>query len=291
MRRLLEPRPGSVLEHLKPHRAILLVLASALAAPAFGADLEKDLNARWQGRWAIVKAPIASNCDGFWNDNEVRGDLTVGKGRERFEAGELVRVERVDAKWGGRVDVFLELAEQLLVSRIDGPFTLYDAKSCKIQLKFTEVGKTFAAAEAAFSGLLDRFETAPQAEKSPSWNGRRRAPFPRDYEQTLAEYARWKAEQLNLAVRARTDEAISELSRLTSRSRTDPDYAEGYAAGLEKVKYTYFGDCETTVSATFYPATKSGKPEAWRRGYEDGQRTGWLTRLLDRLRTCSVPVG
>jgi hypothetical protein len=107
----------------------------------------------------------------------------------------------------------------------------------------------------------------------------------------LAEYARWKAEQLNLAVRARTDEAISELSRLTSRSRTDPDYAEGYAAGLEKVKYTYFGDCETTVSATFYPATKSGKPEAWRRGYEDGQRTGWLTRLLDRLRTCSVPVG
>lgn len=269
---------------------VVAALGFAAALPSHAADLEKDLNARWQGRWAIARSPIDSNCDGFWNDNEVRGDRAFGKGREHFEPGELLRVERVDVKWGGRVDVFLELAEQLLVSRVEGPFTLYDPKNCKIQMKFTELGKNLPAAEAALEGVLERFDSAKQAEGSRSWNHRRRAPFPRDYEKTLAEYAIWKAEQLNLAVKERTDEAIYELNRLNSRSRTDPDYADGYTAGLEKVKYTYFGDCESTVAATFYPATKSGKPDAWRRGYEDGQRAGWLTRLLDRLRTCDVPI-
>src|SRR6266480_1669405 len=94
-------------------KAVWSALAlGALAVPfmAGGADLEDQLNARWRGQFAVVRLPIASSCDGFYNDNDVVGTRAESKARRRFAAGEAARVERVSTH-RNRIDVFLDLTE------------------------------------------------------------------------------------------------------------------------------------------------------------------------------------
>jgi hypothetical protein len=273
-------------------RLAVLILAAApavLAAARLGADPESELNARWRGGWVIVKPAIASNCDGFYNDNDVAGDRADSRARRRFQPGELARVERVELK-RSRVDVYLDLAEGVLEPRQEGPFTLYDARTCKVQLRVP----VRAAGEAGdrLAALLERHGAAREAEASKTWNGRRREPFPEDYEQTLAEYRVWKAAQANAAVQARMDRAIEDAARVKERIRDDPEYLSGFAAGVEKVRDHYFGDCGSLVNDYFSPGSPSGgRGSDWKRGYEDGQRLAYSLELLDRLRGCFVPVG
>jgi len=271
--------------------AFALLLALAAAAPAAAADLEGPLNARFKGGWVIVRVPLASDCGGFYTNNEVHGPGTDSDGSERFAAGELARVERVEVRRGGRVDVFLDLAEQILAASTDGPFTLYTPKSCKVQLLVDSPRDApLASVRAVLDELLELHPEARQAEASPAWNGRRRATYPPDYERTLAEYAAWKAEQANLAVTQRTDEAIEEAARVGDRIRSHPEYLDGLAAGVAKVRDVYFGDCPSVVGARLYPETERGRSRLWNDGYEDGQRLGWHLELLRRLRACYVPV-
>lgn len=239
----------------------------------------------------VVRIPLASSCDGFYNDNEVIGSRVDSKARRRFDAGELVRVERIGVK-RGRVDVFLDLAEGVLEEYQDGPFTLYDPRTCKVQLQVPVPERSGAGAvEARLGELLELHGSIRAAEASPAWNGRRREPFPEDYEETLAAYESWKAARTNAAVQERMDEAIEEASRLADRVRTGSDYPEGFAAGLEKVRDLSFGDCPSLLTRSFSPSSAdSGKSADWRRGYEDGQRLGFDLELLRRLRDCFVPV-
>ena len=271
--------------------ALAIMPALALAAVPAAADVESEVNARFRGRAVVVAAGIASSCDGFYNDNVVRGAFLDSKARRRFEPGELARVERVSVK-RSRVDVFLDLAHAVLEPRREGPFTLYDERWCKVQLQVPVPAHAgLPEIEAALSRLLERHETVAQAEASPQWNRRRREPYPEDYEETLADYEIWKASEVNAAVQARIDDAIEEAARATDRMRSDPDYLAGFAAGAEKVRGRWLGDCESLVSATFYPESEgSGKSSDWRRGHEDGQRLAWNVALLDRLRGCFVPV-
>ena len=167
--------------------AAALLLAAGSAA-AWGAGLEEQLNARWRGGYAVVKVPIASSCDGFYNDNDVVGSRVDSKARRPFAEGELVRVERVGTR-RGRVDVFLDLAEDVLDEVHDGPFTLYEPKSCKIQLKVPVPERWEAGqVEARLGELMELHGSAREAEESSAWNGRRREPFPEGYEKTLAAY-------------------------------------------------------------------------------------------------------
>jgi hypothetical protein len=273
-------------------RYAVLTLAAVpvlLGAARLSADPETELNARWRGGWVIVKPAIASNCDGFYNDNDMAGDRVDSRARRRFAAGELARVERVELK-RNRIDVYLDLAEGILEPRQDGPFTLYDARTCKVQLRVPlrdggEAGSRLAA-------LLELHAAALEAESAKSWNGRRREPFPEDYEQTLAEYKIWKAEQANAAVQARMDRAIEDAARVKERIRDDPEYLSGFAAGVEKVRDRYFGDCGSLANDYYSPSSPSGsRGSDWKRGYEDGQRLAYSLELLDRLRGCFVPVG
>lgn len=256
----------------------------------WGADLEGDLNARWRGGFAVARLPLASSCDGFYNDNDVVGNRVDSSARRRFEAGELARVERVGVR-RGRVDVFLDLTEGVLQEHRDGPFTLYEPQTCKIQLKVPVPDRwSFEQVQARLDELLELHGSPQEAEASRAWNGRRREPFPEGYEQTLAAYEVWKATQKNAAVQARIDTAIEEASRIGERVHSDPDYLQGLAEGLDKGRDRYLGDCGSLVSASFSPSSGSGKSSEWKRGYEDGQRLGWNLALLRRLKECFVPV-
>src|ERR1044072_1798697 len=129
----------------EPMQSPALALLCLLLAPAFpgvaaAADLEADLNGRYKGGWGISLVPLFSDCNGFYNDNAAAGGRVTGKARHRFAEGELVRVERIGVK-RGRIDVFLDLAEQILAEREEGPFTLYDPATCQVQLKVELPGK------------------------------------------------------------------------------------------------------------------------------------------------------
>jgi hypothetical protein len=271
---------------------LVAALAACLASGAAGAaDLESQLAARWKGAWVIVRPAIASDCGGFYTDNVVRGARVESRGDHRLPGGELARVEKIVVRWGGRIDVFLDLAEQLLVAHSDGPFTLYDPRSCKVQLELEGAGKRgLAEAEAALAGPLELHASAAEAEASPAWNHRQREPFPDDYERTLAAHAAWKATQTNVAVDKRMDEAIAEAARLTERVRDEPDYLAGFAAGVERARDHSFGDCGGLIDASFYPDTVRGKSDAYDAGYADGQRLAFDVGLLARLRGCYVAV-
>ncbi len=269
--------------------SLALALAAAISATAEAANLETQLNARWRGASVLILAPASSQCDGFYNDNDARGREISGRGAERFPEGELARVERIDVK-RNRIDAFLDLAEPVLEPRRDGPFTLYDTRLCKIQLKIQFAGDTLEAAEAALGALLRNHRSDAEAKNSPRFNRRRRADLPPDYDRTLADYRAWKAATVNAAIRQRMDEAIADLARIAQRATSNEDYALGFAAGLEKLKYRSYSDCGSLLGSGFYPDSAGGKSGDYRRGYEDGQRVGYAIGLLDRLRGCFVPV-
>lgn len=270
---------------------LALLLALPAAAPAGAAEVEDALSAHFRGGWAIVRIPIASDCGGLYTNNEVHGGRADSRGGRRFAAGELARVERVEVRRGGRVDVFLDLAEQVLEASTDGPFTLYTPRSCRVQL-LVDAPRNAAAVDlrALLDELLELHADARDAEASAAWNGRRREEYPPDYEQTLAEHAAWKAEQANRAVAERIDEAIEEAVRVNDRIRSDPEYLAAFAEGVAEVRDAYFGDCASLVGARLYPETERGKSQAWNDGYRDGQLLAWHLELLRRLRDCHVPV-
>jgi hypothetical protein len=269
----------------------LATLLAATIPAAARADLERGLNARWRAAAVVVRVPIASSCDGFYNDNDVVGNRVDSNARRRFEAGELARVERIGVR-RGRADVFLDLTEGVLEEIHDGPFTLYEPRTCKIQLRVPLPDRTDTArADARLSELLELHSSVREAEASPLWNRRRREPLPEGYEETLAEYESWKAARTNAAVQARMDDAIEEASRITDRIRSSPDYLEGFAAGVDKVRDRSFGDCGSLTGASFSPdSAGGGKSADWKRGYEDGQRLAFNLELLRRLKGCFVPV-
>src|SRR5436305_5330806 len=273
------------------HRALklagIILLLSALPAAA---GLEDDLNSRWRGGFVVVKIAIASSCDSFYNDNDVVGSRVDSSAPRRFVAGELARVERVSVK-RNRVDVFLDLAEGVLEERHEGPFTLFEPRTCKVQLKVpTPDPRGTTIVNELLSQFLELHADAREAESSRSWNSRRRAPFPRDYDRTLAAYEAWKAEQTNAAIQTKMDEAIEEASRIAERVHSDHEYLDGFAAGMNKGRDRYSGDCDSLLSNYFSPDSPGGgKSSEWKRGYEDGQRLCHDLDLLRKLRGCFKP--
>lgn len=267
---------------------LLWTLSFCLTLP-LAADVEDTLNGRFRGAFVVVEVPLASDCAGIYNDNDLTiGGKTTGSGSHRFAAGELARVERVDVK-RNRVDVFLDLVEPILVERRDGPFTLYDELECKAQLKVPAKGEGERAS--VLDTLVTPFDHERSARGSKLWNGRVRAGYPKNYDKTLAEYQVWKAAQVNVAVQARIDRAIEEAARFQDQLRSSPEYLAGFAAGMERVRSRSYSSCEGLLSEGFYPDSKSGESGDYRRGYEDGQRLGYNLGLLRRLRGCFVPVG
>jgi hypothetical protein len=277
-----------------------LALAWALGAgtgEARGEDLEAALNGRWRGAWVVVRVPLQSDCGGFYTDNELVGSSPRSRGARRFDGGELARVERVDLK-RARLDLFLDLAEPVLWPVEDGPFTLYQERPCRVQLQAPQPRDVLADASRT-GAAVERLLAAPHptraaAEADGEWNGRRREPYPEDYERTLAEHASWKASQANAAVERRLEESSTDALRMADRVGDDPEYLQGFAAGVAEARDRHLpSECGALLASRFEGFAASlpkGREEDWRRGFQDGQRLVYDLELLHRLPRCFVPV-
>ncbi len=261
-----------------------------LTAPSLHAD-EAALNQHWGGAWALTKAETSSDCADRYTDNEVRDGRITSKGAHRFAPGELVRVARIDVH-RKQIEVFLDVAEALLVSHRDGPFTLFDERRCKIELeiRLPSSGRTDAVINAAIEAVLDRFGASGEALASDSWNGREREPYPEDYEATLAEYEVWKLEQVNSAVAERIEDSIDEARRILDRLDDDAVFLAGFAEGIEDARRrTWRRDCEDLIDlreSSFSERPPSGHSDDWDEGFDEGQELVFHVELADRLHDC-----
>ncbi len=283
-------------------RVVALACALAAALPA-RADLEDELERAWVGAWVVVKVESASDCSGAYTNVEVRGLRSTSRGSRRFGEGELARVDKLNQK-SDRVDLYLSVAEPVLVPRTDGPFTLFDERSCRVQL-MVEVPKAVVKSgrldevETVLLEAVERHETSAAARRSRSWNDRARDPYPPDYEETLARHAAWKAEEANRALAATRVAALDEASQALSRVADDPDYLAGFAAGVEAQRRRSAPGCSALGGSRFDgdeqrpPSDRRGGSPAERsfqRGFRDGQVVAWATRVARTVEGCFVPV-
>lgn len=274
---------------------VILLAALAPTAPAAASDLEDQLAARWRDTWVVVKAPVSSNCDGSYTNNEVKGRAVSGKGAVRLDAGELARIHKVDLK-RSRIEILLDVDVGLLRPFTDGPYRLFEELSCKVELlielpREAAKAKDAAALEPVLAGLLDRFPSRDQAQAAPGWNRRRQERFPEGYEQTVAEHRAWKAEQVNAAIDRRMDEALGEAEHALRDASSDAEYAEGFGAGAEAMKWYSASDCDGWLRSSFSSASRypSGeKSSRYRDGFEDGQRVAYGVLLARHLSECRM---
>lgn len=279
-------------------RTILVgCLLLSLGSLALAADLEKDLQGRWRGSWVIVDVDVRSDCTAAYTNNRLNGRRVAGSGSFPFVAGELAQIDKVDLH-RARLDLKLALAEPVRASWQEGPFTLYRHATCRIELEAelpreVVAKKDLAAVERALGQILERYDARPDAEGSKTWNGREVDPFPADYEATLAEHGRWKAEQANAAVQERIVQVEAEAGRVADRIDSDTEYVAGFAQGVERTRALSWPACEAMVVAGiegFVVHAPSGKrTDAERRhdrGFEDGQRLLVSLELRRRLPGC-----
>jgi len=276
---------------------VAVVLAAAATVSASG--LEDAVRSRLRGAWGVVEVEVYSGCAGSYANNRISGTLVTSKTDRRFEPGELAKIDKVNVK-RARVDVMVSLAEPLLVSRIDGPFELFDVRECRVQLmvevprQVVKAGDVNAVMEAV-SAVLETHPSRAAAQDSELWNRRQRDPYPEDYELTLARYEVWKAEQHNVAVTARSQEALEDSVRIVERIRRDPAYLDGFAAGVELMREWRERDCDDLVDVRFSseehdPPGEHRDQRPWRDGFRDGQELVFSLMLVDRLERCFVAV-
>jgi hypothetical protein len=280
------------------------ILIAVLPALAHAGSLEKEVKARWLGAWVVTGVEGYSDCGGAATNNRIHANLVKSKGKHRFQPGELAKVNKIDVK-KSRVDLHLILAEPLLVPYQEGPFTLYREARCKLELEImvdreAVKSKDADALDQALRGILERYATEEEAQQSPDWNGREIEPYPDGYERTLAELAVWRAEQANLRVEAKLDEARQKTGRLAYSVSTDPDYLEGFARGIEAARESDPRDCPALLAidlgGSSHAASKyqDSSPETAEqrsdRGYRDGRLFVYGLILVERLPGCFVPV-
>jgi hypothetical protein len=281
----------------------VLTLLVVVCPDARSDDLEDQLQRDLVGAWAIVTIESYSGCEGTYSNNEINNGRASSKAEHRFEPGELVKIDKVNVK-RSRVDVFVTLEEPILTSWIDGPFELFDERQCKAQLMF-EIPRELVkqsdreAVLGTLSEVLETHSNRGAAQSSPRYNRRRREPYPSDYEQTLARYQVWKAEQTNAAVAARAQQALGDARRTLDRVDEDPHYLAGFAAGVDTMRRWWSSDCDRLIEARFdreekdAPSDRRGGSDEqrhWRDGFRDGQELAFNLVLADRLGECYVPI-
>jgi hypothetical protein len=275
------------------------LFAATLMASGFSSasELGDRLDRELKGGWGVLEVEVYSACGGTYSDNEVGAAGVASKARHRFVSGELVKIDNVKVK-RQRVDLMLTLDAPLRVSRMDGPFELYDQRSCKVQLIVYVPREMVKSAD--LDGLLAEvrktvtlYPSRDDAELSDDWNGREMEPFPDDYEETLHRHTVWKAEQTNAAVRAGIDQALSEAAEAVEGLDDDADYLAGFGEGAEKMGEFSITSCDSLLSISFTSYRKtapSDQSRGWKDGWNDGQKLVFHVLVADRLRSCMVPV-
>jgi len=269
------------------------MVAAFSSASELGDRLDREL----KGGWGVLELEVYSACGGTYSNNEVGAAGVASKARHRFAAGELVKIDNIKVK-RQRVDLMLTLDAPLRVSHMDGPFELYDQRSCRVQLMVYVPRELVKNAD--LEGLLTEvkkhftlYSSRDDAEMSDVWNGREMEPLPDDYEETLHRHAVWKAEQINAAVRNGIDHSLSEAAEAIDDLDDDTDYLAGFGEGAEKMSGFSVTNCDSLLSVSFTSYRKSApadKSRSWKDGWDDGQRLVLHVLLADRLQSCLVPV-
>jgi len=260
-------------------------------------DLDDRLDGRLRGAWAILEIEVYSSCSGTYSDNRIGAAGVASKADRRFDAGELVKIDKVKVK-RARIDLLTTFSERILVTTQDGPFELYHEQECKAQLIFELPREVIKSGDAdtvlaTIHSALSIFSSQSAAMESADWNGRERESYPQDYEQTLVRYEIWKAKQINVAVTAGIDRSIAEAAEAADDIESDADYLDGFAAGAEKMQEIRLSHCAQLIDVSFTSRKKkpsSDKNSAWKRGFEDGQSLVFHVRRARDLQECFVPV-
>ena len=273
--------------------AVTLMVAAFSSASDLGDRLDREL----KGGWGVLEVEVYSACGGTYSNNEVGAVGVTSKAPHRFAAGELVKIVNVKVK-RQRVDLMLTLAAPLRVSRMDGPFELFDQSTCRVQLMVfvpRELVKN-ADLEGLLSEVMKHLTLYPsrdEAEMSDSWSGREMEPLPEDYEDTLQRHAVWKAEQTNAAVRDGINHALTEAANAVEDLDDDADYLVGFGEGAEKMGEFAVTSCDSLLSVSFTTYRKkvpADRSRSWKDGWDDGQKLVFHVLVADRLRSCLVPV-
>jgi hypothetical protein len=275
----------------------VIIGVAMLVSPAFASELGDRLDRELKGGWGVLDVEVYSGCSGTYSDNEVGAAGVASKAPHHFAAGELVKIDNVKVK-KQRVDLMLTLDAPIRVSRMDGPFELYEQRQCRVQLMVFVPRELVKSANV--EGLLAEvkhhitlYPSHDAAQMSDNWNGREMEPFPDDYEETLQRHAAWKAEQTNAAVRKGIDRAISKAAEVADDIDDDEDYLAGFSAGAEKMTDFSVTSCSSLLSASFTTYRRNApadRTRAFEDGWDDGQKLVFHVLLADRLRTCLVPV-
>jgi hypothetical protein len=172
-----------------------------LCGPAEAGSFEDAVRARWRGAWVLLEVESYSTCAGNYFNNDVSGQFVAARGGRKFEPGELAKVDRVQIK-RRKTELMVSVKGRVLVPRNDGPFTLYDERSCAIELEVSVPRQVITSRDVEevdrlLEHVATRFATEQEARASSRWNGRGADEYPGDYELTLARHAAWKAEQTN----------------------------------------------------------------------------------------------
>ncbi len=272
-----------------------------LTGTALAGEFEKQIKSNWLGAWVLTNVEGHSACDGSYTANRINGEFVRGGGGSRFEPGELAKLDKLDIK-RSRLDVGLSIFEPILVSHTEGPFTLYSEATCRLEFEVMlprEVvkSKNIAGVEQAMLTVLERYAHLDDAMDSANWNGRERGDYPADYENTLAELRVWRAERTNDAIREQARLARSKTYRMTDRVIGDPDYLDGFAAGVEQAKNLEVDSCPALLAIDLEnpPGTPPGAAddaaaERMARGYRDGTLLILGLKMMQRLPDCYVEV-
>jgi len=272
----------------------IMLLAGGVATAA---NLDDALDARFKGAWIILGVEIHSSCSATYSDNTIGPAGVASKAGRRFDAGELAKIDKVKVK-RARVDLLVTLAEPILVAHREGPFELFDERVCKAQLIFEFPRAVIKqgdldAVTSAIDAALTTHASLATAREADDWNGRVRKPYPPDYDQTLALYEIWVAEQTNAAVAAAIEDATTEAAEAAEDIDRDADYLDGFAAGAEEMRSLDIDDCPRLIDASFH-AFKKGPPSdasgTWKRGFSDGQSLVFHLYLARELGNCFVPI-
>ena len=286
----------------RPWVFVALACSLAMAGPAF-ADFEDDVERAWAGAWVVTRVETSSDCLGAYNNNEVRGRLSSSKGSRRFTAGELARVDKVNVK-SDRVDLYLSVAEPVLAPRTDGPFTLYDERSCRVQFmvdvpREAIKGRRMDDVERRLLEVVERHESETAARRSRAWNRRERDEYPPGYEETVARHKAWQAEEINRGLAVSRTAALDAANQALERVTDDPHYLAGFSAGVDAQRGRPTPSCPDLAGARFEngeqrpPSDRRGSSpneRAFQRGFRDGQVVAWGTRVARGVEGCFVVV-
>jgi len=276
-------------------KVLVAITLCALCASLWAGKVQDELNRRLQGAWVILDAPVSSTCDGGYTNNKVNGDRILSGDGFLFREGELAQITKVDLK-RSRVDVLLQIITPYRISWQDGPFQLYDHRTCQVELlvdlpRDMVRQKQTGSIEAAILQVMKAFSSREDALSSDDYNGRETEPLPANYQQTLADYEEWKREEFNRLLAEEIHKCREQYTMILKDVRESPEYGAGFTRGIREMLRALPFDCDQLARATefSYKKTISSSENAtrdYREGYEDGQLLAFYMTRADRLDGC-----